>query len=250
MDGLQLLIDLHKDAPRQGPGSDDHTALAITLSGLANHEGIRVADIGCGSGASTLVLARTLKAHITAVDLFPEFLEELDRTVSSGSFPSTIETMAASMDCLPFDDNSLDAIWSEGAIYNIGFDNGIRSWNRFLKPGGILAVAALTWLTADRPEELERHWLNEYPEVAKASCKIAQLEDAGCRLIGYFPLPPECWLQNYYRPMQERFASFLQRNGNTDQAREIVKAEEAEIDLYERFADFVSYGFYIARKAD
>lgn len=50
--------------------------------------------------------------------------------------------------------------------------------------------------------------------------------------------------------MQERFASFLQRNGNTDQAREIVKAEEAEIDLYERFADFVSYGFYIARKAD
>ena len=31
-------------------------------------------------------------------------------------------------------------------------------------------------------------------------------------------------------------------------AAELVAAEEAEIALYERNADYVSYGFYIARK--
>lgn len=159
-----------------------------------------------------------------------------------------MDSLAVSMDALPFADASLDAIWAEGAIYNIGFSHGIHAWKRFLKPAGILAVSEFTWLTSERPEELQRHWEREYPEVATASQKMAQLESGGYKPIGYFPLPKDCWLQNYYRPMQARFADFLDRHGNSDEARGIVTAEKAEIDLYERYSDFVSYGFYIAQK--
>ena len=77
MDELQLLIDLHRDSPRQGPGGDDETRLALTLADLRGASGLRVADIGCGTGASTLVLAAELDAQITAVDFAPEFLAEL-----------------------------------------------------------------------------------------------------------------------------------------------------------------------------
>lgn len=159
-----------------------------------------------------------------------------------------IETLAASMDALPFKEQSFDAIWSEGAIYNIGFANGIKAWRSFLKPDGILAVSELTWLTAQRPSELEQHWDREYPEVDTASAKMAVLEDNGFSLIGYFALPKRCWLDNYYRPMQDRFAAFLERNDNSEAAAAIVAAEEHEIALYERYSAFVGYGYYVARR--
>lgn len=68
--------------------------------------------------------------------------------------------------------------------------------------------------------------------------------------LGYFVLPPACWLDNYYRPMQARFAGFLQQHHNSDAARAVVAAEQHEIALYEKYHDFYSYGFYIARRCD
>ena len=55
MNDLQLLIDLHKDGPREGPGGDDETRLAVALSGLKGTLNLNIADIGCGTveGRST-----------------------------------------------------------------------------------------------------------------------------------------------------------------------------------------------------
>jgi hypothetical protein len=44
-------------------------------------------------------------------------------------------------------------------------------------------------------------------------------------------------------------AQFLERHGHSAGARAIVDAERHEVDLYERFSSFVSYGFYIAIRA-
>lgn len=248
MDDLSLLIDLHRDGARQGPGGDDETRLAITLSGLSATKGLKIADIGCGTGASTLVLAKQLDASVTAVDFLPDFVHDLDIAAERENLAERIETLVASMETLPFEAQSCDAIWSEGAIYNIGFANGIKAWRRFLKPDGILAVSELTWLTQERPAELEQHWMQEYPEVDTASAKMAILEENGFSPVGYFVLPKRCWLDNYYRPMQARFAAFLSRNGNSEAAAAIVAAEEREIALYERNSAFISYGYYVARR--
>ncbi|MGR3760864.1 class I SAM-dependent methyltransferase [Roseobacteraceae bacterium NS-SX3] len=248
MDDLALLIDFHRSAARQGPGSSAATRQAIALSGLAGGRGLKIADIGCGTGASTIELARALDAEITAVDFLAEFLEELETRAAAAGVSERITPLAAPMEELDFAAGSLDAVWSEGAIYNIGFEAGIAAWRRFLKPGGVLAVSELTWLTAERPADLDVHWNREYPEVATAAAKLAQLEAHGYTPLGYFALPEDCWLENYYRPMQARFAGFLGRHGHSEAAQALVAAEEAEMALYERNRAFVSYGFYIARK--
>ena len=248
MEGIEPLIDLHKDGQRQGPGGDAQTRLAITLSGLENTAGLRIADIGCGTGASTLVLAQELDANVTAVDFAPEFLARLEAAVHQAGLAGRITTLQASMEALPFGEGTLDAIWSEGAIYNMGFAAGVEAWRKFLKPGGILALSELTWLAGQRPEELQSHWDREYPEVDTASAKLAVLERLGFSPVGYFPLPETCWLDNYYRPLQRRFPAFLERQGHSPAASAIVAAEETEISLYERHSAFVSYGYYIARK--
>lgn len=248
MEDLELITDLHRDTQRQGPGSDDETRLAVTLSGLRGARGLKVADIGCGSGASTLVLAKELDAAITAVDFLPQLLANLDKAAERQGVEDRITTLAASMDALPFEQASLDAIWSEGAIYNLGFENGVQTWRPFLKPGGILAASELTWLTHERPDEIDRYWMAEYPQIATASANTAILEANGFSPIGYFTLSDSAWLDNYYRPVQARFESFLARHGSSEAARALIAAESNEIAMYERFSTYFSYGYYIARK--
>lgn len=250
MDDLQLLVDLHKDAARQGPGGDAETRMAVALSGLPASGRLRLADIGCGTGASTLVLAQCLDADITAVDLFGEFLARLESAAARAGVADRITTLEASMDALPFREAEFDAIWSEGAIYNMGFEAGVGAWRRFLKPAGVLAVTELVWLTGDRPAELQAHWEREYGEVDTASAKMAVLERHGFSPVGYFVLPAHCWLDNYYRPMERRFAAFMEGHAGTPAARAVVEAEKREIALYERYGAFFGYGYFIARKTD
>lgn len=248
MDDVQILLDLHAPNPRQGPGSDEDTRRALQLSGLLGREGLKVADLGCGTGASTLVLAEDLDAHVTAVDLFPAFLEELTRRAKERGVAERITTLCASIEDLPFDSGALDTIWSEGAIYNLGFEAGVAAWRPFLKPGGVLAVSEITWLTSERPAELQAHWEQEYPQIDQASGKLAVLEKHGFTPIGYFPLAESSWIESYYRPLQARFPALLEEYEHSKAARACVEAEEREIALYERHHAHVGYGFYIARK--
>lgn len=245
----KLLIDLHRDGVRQGPGSDAETLRALALTRLDTSAALKIADIGCGTGAATLTLANKLSnAHITAIDLFPEFLEILHSRAKTAGLSTRVETIAASMDALPCEAESLDLIWSEGAIYNIGFETGIREWRSFLRPNGLLALSEITWLKPNPPESLQKHWYAEYPEIATAGEKITCLETAGYAPLGYFTLPSSCWIDNYYAPTEARIPAFLQRYPDLAEAEELVKMEREECALYQRYADWFSYGFYIAIK--
>ncbi|MGD9019922.1 MAG: class I SAM-dependent methyltransferase [Desulfuromonadales bacterium] len=250
MDEFQLLLDLHKGASRQGPGGDAETERAIDLAGLSRNVPLNIADIGCGTGASTLILARLLNAKITAVDFLQDFLDVLETRAHSEGVADIITPLCASMERLPFEEGEFDVIWSEGAIYNIGFQKGVKEWKRYLKPGGLLIASEITWITSTRPSELQNHWDSEYPEIDVASAKIKVLEENGYSPIGYFVLPEHCWLENYYEPMRSSFQVFMSRNGNSEEARALVKAERYEIELYEKYKDYYSYGVYIARRSD
>jgi len=248
MEDYTLLIDLHKSANRQGPGGDAESEKALDLSMIDKSKPLKIADIGCGTGASTLLLVRLLNAQITAVDFLQDFLDVLNVKAQNLGLSEKITSICASMDDLPFKNKEFDLIWSEGAIYNIGFEKGVKDWHRYLKVGGLLVVSEITWVTNSRPSEIEKYWGEEYPEIDVASAKISVLEKNGYSPIGYFILPEHCWFDNYYRPMQNRFQDFLERNGNSEEARAIVDGENQEIVLYQKYKDYYSYGVYIARK--
>ena len=247
MDELTLLADLHKAGLRQGPGSPDVTRRAMVLAGLDGSRPLEIADIGCGTGAASLELARMLDARITAVDFLPSFLDVLRQRAQAQGLGRII-TLEASMDALPFTDASFDVIWSEGAVYNMGFEAGIAAWKRFLKPGGKLVLSEITWTTAARPQTITDYWTAQYPEIDTASAKLAVLERHGYRPEGYFLLPFCCSQEHYYGPLRERFPAFLDRHGHSPQAAAIVAAEEEEMALYQRYGQFYSYGMYVAAK--
>lgn len=247
-DELALLLDLHKRQWRQGPGGEAETERAIELAGLGTAGPLKIADVGCGTGASALQLARTLQADVTAVDFLPEFIDILVSRAADAGLSERISTIVSPMEDLPFEDNAFDVIWSEGAIYNMGFERGIQAWRRFIKTGGVLVASEITWLTDERPAELQDHWTAAYPEIATASSKIGILEQSGYTPVGYFVLPERCWLENYYGPLSAQIPDFLARHGDSEAARAVAEAERHEIELYERYRSYYSYGVYVARK--
>jgi len=248
MNEFDLLIDLHKDGHRQGPGSVKDTLKALNMLNIDLSKPMKIADIGSGSGAQTITLAQHIEGEIIAVDLFPEFLTKLNADASELGLQNKISTLQRSMDALPFTKEEFDVIWSEGAVYILGFEEGIKQWKEYLKTGGYLVLSEITWLTNERPREIDEHWNTEYPEIATASSKIKILEDNGYSIVGYFVLPESSWIDNYYLPMENRFEAFLKRHPNSELALSIVETEKEEIRKYKEFKAFYSYGFYLARK--
>ena len=245
---LELLIDLHKGGERQGPGSAELTSRALNMASLT--EGTRrlqILDVGVGTGASTLQLAKSLDAEILAIDLSTIFLQILEEKAQSQGLSEQISTRSCSMDDLPFAEDSFDVVWAEGSIYNMGFSNGVEYLKRFLKPGGIMAVSEVIWLTKDRPIEIDDFWQNEYPEIATPSRKIEILEKQGFVLKGYFPFPKSAWWDNYYLPLQDRFDGFLSRH-KSEAARQLIEVVNMEMELYEKYCGYYSYSFFVVQK--
>ncbi len=245
---LTLIADLHRRNRRQGPGSESSLALMLALSGIDLGSSLEIADIGCGTGSAAIGLAQATTAAVTAVDVLPPFLEEVERKAAQAGVEDQIVTLLADMANLPFEAEQFDVIWSEGAIYSIGFSTGIAEWKAFLKPAGVLVVTEITWLTPEVPEALRSHWEGEYPEIALASTKLHQLESTGYVPIGYFVLPRTCWIDEYYAPLQAGFDDFLDRHQHSELAEELIAAEKREISMYEEYGSFYGYGCYIARK--
>ena len=250
MTEIELIVDLHKNTDRQGPGSKEDTLRALEFLSFAKDKSLKVVDIGCGSGGQTITLAQHLNGEITAVDLFPEFLDELSCRAKKLGLEKKITPLKGSMEDLTFPPETFDLIWSEGAIYIMGFARGIEKWKEFLKKGGYLALSEITWTSAERPSEIEAYWKLHYPEINTAAHKIKVLEDNGFSLIGYFVLPEESWTDSYYKPLEEKFDSFLVSHKNSELASQIIEEYKAEIELYRKFKDYFSYGFYIAQKSN
>ncbi len=246
-DPFFYLIDFFRDAERQGPGSAESTQKALAMVGGLPPDA-RILDIGAGTGAQTVELAAGTDAHITAVDLSPEFLEEMEVRLQAKGLRSRVTPLKASMEDLPFADGHFDVVWSEGAIYHLGFERGVREWRRLLRPGGYLAVTEVSWLTDWHPEEIDRYWEQAYPEIGTIEHKLALLHAHGYEVVGHFVLPEECWTAHYYEPVRARGAEFLRKHGGNAMAEAVVQECVEEADIYDRFKEFYGYVFYVAHK--
>lgn len=247
MNELDLIIDLHLRNDRQGPGGEEEMRRALELARPGPAGGLAVADIGCGTGAATLRLAAWLGARVTAIDAAPAFIERLRERAEQSGLGARIDARVGRMESLPFREGEFDLIWSESAIYNMGFAAGVRAWRRFLRPGGVLAVSDLTWTTASRPADVARYWTREYPGIATASANVRTLEEAGYQPLGFFFVPPRCWEEHYYAPLRDGFQAFLDRHGRSREALALVETEKAEMRLYHAMGKWYGYAFYIAR---
>ncbi len=244
---FSLICEYFSTLERQGPGSPEVTIKALSFIDNLTGES-RIADIGCGTGGQTMVLAHHAPGNFSGIDLFPAFIELFNNNAAKLNLQDRVKGIQGSMDDLPFKNEEMDLIWCEGAIYNIGFERGLNEWRRFLKTGGYIAVSEASWFTAERPVEIEKFWHDAYPGIDTIPNKVAQMQKAGYIPVATFILPENCWTEHFYVPQVKAQELFLKKHAGDKTAEEFIANERHESQLYYRYKEFYGYVFYIGKK--
>ncbi len=244
---FSLICEYFSNVERQGPGSPEATIKALSFIDNLSDDA-RIADLGCGTGGQTMVLAQHAPGKVTGIDLFPLFIDLFNHNAAKLNLQDRVQGLTGSMDALPFREEELDLIWSEGAIYNIGFERGVNEWRKYLKKGGYLAVTEACWFTDSRPEEINTFWVEAYPEIDTIANKLAQLQQAGYKTEATFILPDYCWTENFFRPQIPIQEDFLLKHAGNAMAEELVANLRHEAVLYEKYSAFYGYVFFIGKK--
>lgn len=243
----RIFAEVHTDLPREGPGNRESTARALaTLAPLPVQP--QILDIACGPGMQTVHLAElAADAQITAVDAHAPFLEAARTRAAAAGVAERIVFAPADMRALPFEDGACDLLWCEGAAYNMGIEAALSAWRRLLKPGGGIAFTEAVWLTDSRPGELERWWLDEYPDMDGIEACLARVQRSGFSPVAHFVLPESAWWDDYYRPMEARLGRLRSEHAADPAALTELAVHQQEIDCYRRWSEHYGYLFVSAR---
>lgn len=246
---LNLICDFFSSMERQGPGSPEVTLKALSFIDNLTEKSL-IADIGCGTGGQTMVLAGHAPGQITGLDFLPGFIHLFNRNARQLGLQDRVKGIVGSMDNLPFQAEELDLIWSEGAIYNIGFERGLNEWRKYLKTGGYIAVSESSWFTDERPAEINDFWMAAYTEIDTIPNQIAKIHKAGYLPVATFILPSTCWTEHYFAPAVTAREVLLNKHVGNKTAEELVAMSRHEEVLYSKYKEYYGYTFFIAKKID
>jgi ubiquinone/menaquinone biosynthesis C-methylase UbiE len=241
-----LFFELFTGLPRQGPGDAASTRRALAAVPDVGRD-TRVLDLGCGTGAQTIVLAQHSPAQIVAIDSHGPFVDVLAREARRLRLADRIDARVGDMRALEFAPESFDLIWCEGAISIIGFEEGLRGWRPLLVAGGHMALTEVCWTTSDRPAECADFWAAEYPAIRDLPTLLTIIDNAGYETIDHFRLPPSAWWDNYYLPLQQNVTAFLDRHRGERDAKEVATPVQREIDVWKAHGEFYAYEFFVMR---
>lgn len=241
---FQALIELHHGLEQQGPGDKEFSRQILSnLEGLP--ENPRIADMGCGAGAGTLVLAEMFRSNIRAVDFSREFLNDLETRAKQKDLDQFIETVACDMGKTGWAPKSVDLLWSEGSAYILTFSGALASWRPLMAYHGIAVISELSYFTDQTPEPLKDHMKNMYPAIKKESENAQIAKASHFDVLEVLRLPTHAWWEHYYDPLKENIQSYKSSKDPTMQA--VIAETENEMKFFQEYAAFYGYSFYILK---
>jgi ubiquinone/menaquinone biosynthesis C-methylase UbiE len=241
---IEALIELHRGLERKGPG--DALFSEFILNRLPKFpQEYDIADIGCGSGAGTLLLAEKYKSKVRAVDFSKVFLDELAEKATQKGLGDLIEVIEGDMGSLSWDRGSIGLLWSEGAAYNITFEGALKAWRPFIAIGGVAVISEMNYFSNDVKGVVSEYMKSAYPGIKTEPMNIELIESSGFEFVETHRLPSEAWWKNYYNPLRNNLEKFKESADSV--MRAVIRETEEEMKIFrEHYAQF-GYTFYIMR---
>lgn len=246
MDRMDYFIELYGSLPRGGPGDNASTRQALQMLEHLPSEP-RILDLGCGPGMQTVELLRLTGGTVVALDLLPQMIARVKEAVEAAGFAHRLETVQADMNEMAFEPDSFDVIWSEGAIYLMGFEKGLAKVQDFVKPGGYVAVSEAVWLKSDPPQEVIELW-QEYPEIDTVERKLEIVSRLGYQIVNHFILPASSWTDLYYDPLANRVAEYERKWKGIPEAEVVLAEARNEISVFREYSQYYGYAFFVMRR--
>ncbi len=241
---IRALIQLHRGLERQGPGDKDYSSYIISqLPDLPSNP--RIADIGCGAGAGTLILADKFRTRVRAVDFSREFLDELEERAKQRGLELLVETIECDMGSLDWKPETIDLLWSEGAAYNLTFKGALKAWRPVMAANGIAVISEMSYFTSEVPESVRIYWQNAYPAIGTELENTNHANSSGFEILGIHRLPSKAWWDNYYGPLRKNIEGF--KNSDDDIMESVIRETEEEMKYFEEYGEFYGYSFYIMK---
>jgi SAM-dependent methyltransferase len=204
MEGIEYIYELCEALPRSGPGNNEYTRRAFnSIPQPPKHPFIL--DIGCGQGMQTIELARISKGTIIALDNHQTFLDLLVKQAKKQKIEEKI------------------IIWSEGALYFMGFQDGLKRCHQLLKDKGYLAVTELVYTIPHPPEPVVEYFKSEYPDIKNIGENINIIKKESFILISNFTLPESAWMDNYYLPIENELPRLINKYKGNEVALAILE---------------------------
>ena len=195
-----------------------------------------------------MTLAQNTQGKIIGLDFSADFVKLFNQNAEKLNLQNRVKGIEGDMTKLPFSEEEFDLIWSEGAIYNVGFERGLNEWRKFLKTGGYIAVSEASWFTSERPVEIHQFWHNAYPEIDTIPNCVAKMQNAGYIPVATFILPENCWTDNFYVPLIPVQETFLKKYAGNKAVEDYVALGRYESGLYDKYKAYYGYVFYIGKK--
>jgi len=144
----------------------DYELINYITKKLASMSNIVAADIGCGDGRYSIKLIEKLRNRLslTCVDNNYEMLQQISKI--SSNFQN-LQTKQAFAEKIPFDDNSLDCIFSFNAIHHFKINEFAKECNRVLKNNGLLFI-----YTRLKEQNESNIWGKFFPDFSKKENRL------------------------------------------------------------------------------
>ena len=104
---VNLICDFFLNTERQGPGSPEVTLKALSFIDNLTDKSL-IADLGCGTGGQTMILAQHAPGKITGIDFFPGFIERFNKNAEKLNLQNRVKGIVGSMDDLSFEEYELE----------------------------------------------------------------------------------------------------------------------------------------------
>ena len=118
------------------------SAVGSIIDAAEIQPGERILEVGCGTGVLCRWVARRmgLRNTVAGVDVNRYFLREAAEIARREGMADSVEFHEGSAEELPFDDNSMDVVFSSTVIQRVNADRMLPELVRVAKPGGRIAV--------------------------------------------------------------------------------------------------------------
>ncbi len=244
------IFKIFESVPRQGAGDDEHTEKAFSIITELPKGGGDILDVGCGKGVQTMALARLCPScRIIATDIHQPFLDAVDEKIAAEGFSGRVKTLRASMDDLPFAEESFDIIWAEGCASIIGIENAVGYWKKFLKRGGYIMISDIFWFTETPSDEAREFFAEFHPAMMTEDKGSEIIRNAGLEPVGSFRLPSRVWEESFYGPLREKFGELEEEYADDEVALMIIEGLKRQTEIFEKYPDEFGNTYYVMRKA-